>query len=266
MELQCFAPQGRIAQAVISHWANRSQQSALFIQSDFSSLSRPYNRGESISLSQPEFHVEAIVSYEFQENSYVAHLRGKTECLVIDPGLDPDRIEKYLNEHSLAPAAILNTHGHMDHIAGNKALKGRWPQCPVVIGASEADKLTNPQLNLSAVFGLPMTSPPADVTVNEGDVYSAAGLDLEVLSIPGHSAGHVVYLWKGCRPFIAFVGDVIFAGSIGRTDFPDGDFETLASGIRTKLYTLPDDTILYSGHGPATTVGEEKRHNPFVRG
>jgi glyoxylase-like metal-dependent hydrolase (beta-lactamase superfamily II) len=136
----------------------------------------------------------------------------------------------------------------------------------LVIGAGDAGKLISPRSNLSAIFGLPVTSPPADVTVEEGNVYSAAGFDLEVLAIPGHSTGHVVFLWKTHDPHIAFVGDVIFAGSIGRTDFPDGDFEALAEGIRTKLYTLPDSTILYSGHGPATTVGKEKRHNPFVRG
>jgi glyoxylase-like metal-dependent hydrolase (beta-lactamase superfamily II) len=214
----------------------------------------------------PEFHLATIVSSDFQENAYVAHLRGRSECLIVDPGLEPLRILAHLDHHGLVPAAILNTHGHMDHIAGNQAIKKRWPQCPLVIGAGDAGKLISPRSNLSAIFGLPVTSPPADVTVEEGNVYSAAGFDLEVLAIPGHSTGHVVFLWKTHDPHIAFVGDVIFAGSIGRTDFPDGDFEALAEGIRTKLYTLPDSTILYSGHGPATTVGKEKRHNPFVRG
>jgi hydroxyacylglutathione hydrolase len=104
------------------------------------------------------------------------------------------------------------------------------------------------------------------VTVNDGDVYQAAGFELHVLAIPGHSAGHVVYVWRSHDPQIVFVGDVIFAGSVGRTDFPDGDFDALAAGIRAKLFTLPDDTVLYSGHGPATTVGVEKRENPFVGG
>jgi glyoxylase-like metal-dependent hydrolase (beta-lactamase superfamily II) len=214
---------------------------------------------------QSEFQIATIVSEGFQENSYVAHLRGKEECLVVDPGLEPEKIFDYLDRHALSPAAILNTHGHMDHIAGNGALKERWPECPLVIGEGDAEKLVNPGSNLSAVFGFPVISPPADVMVREGDVYSAAGFDLHVLGIPGHSTGHVVFLWKAHEPHIAFVGDVIFSGSIGRTDFPGGDFETLASGIRTKLYSLPDSTILYSGHGPATTVGEEKQHNPFVR-
>jgi glyoxylase-like metal-dependent hydrolase (beta-lactamase superfamily II) len=216
-------------------------------------------------VTKAEFQIATIISYDFQENSYVVHLRDEGDCLIVDPGLEPEKILEYLDHHGFVPAAILNTHGHADHIAGNAVLKQRWPACPLVIGAGDAGKLVNPRSNLSAIFGHPITSPAADVTVNEGDVYRAAGFDLEILHVPGHSAGHVVFLWKAHDPYIAFVGDVIFAGSIGRTDFPDGDFDTLAAGIRTKLYTLPDDTILYSGHGPATTVGEEKRHNPFVR-
>lgn len=207
-----------------------------------------------------------VVSAAFQQNAYVVRLVGKNDCLVIDPGLDPEKILNYLDEHELVPAAILNTHGHSDHIAGNEALKERWPQCPLVIGEGDAPKLTNPRQNLSALFGFALISPCADVLVKDGDLYSAAGFTLHVLAIPGHSVGHVVYLWKDQEPVVAFVGDVIFSGSIGRTDFPDGDFDALASGIRSKLYTLPDDTILYSGHGPETTVGWEKRHNPFVQG
>ena len=215
-------------------------------------------------MSQTGFQLAAIVSQDFQENCYVAHLGGREDCLVIDPGLEPEKVLAHLDRHRLAPAAVLLTHGHMDHTAGAKTLKERWPECPLVIGSGEAAKLTDPWLNLSAMFGLPLTAPPADVTVDEGDVYSAAGFDLHVLTIPGHSSGHVVYLWKDHQPQVAFVGDVIFAGSIGRTDLPDGDFEALAAGIRTKLYPLPEDTLLYSGHGPVTTVGREKRTNPFV--
>ena len=217
-------------------------------------------------MSPPELKLATIVSDAFQENCYVAQLGGRSDCLVIDPGLEPEKILSHLQQHGLVPAAILLTHGHADHIAGSGALKRRWPDCPLVIGAGDAAKLTDPWQNLSGAFGFALTAPPADVTVGEGEVYSAAGFDLVVLGIPGHSAGHVVYLWKEHRPVVAFVGDVIFAGSIGRTDFPDGDFPALEAGIRLKLYTLPDDTILYSGHGPATTVGTEKRTNPFVPG
>jgi glyoxylase-like metal-dependent hydrolase (beta-lactamase superfamily II) len=205
-----------------------------------------------------------VVSADFQENAYLVRPDQGSDCVVIDPGFEPEKIEDLLNRRGWIPRAILNTHGHADHIAGNAALKQRWPDCPLVIGTDDAPKLTHPFQNLSGPFGLSLVSPPADVEVNDGEVYSAASLEFEVLAVPGHSKGHVVYLWRGGSPFVAFVGDVIFAGSVGRTDFPDGDFDALARGIHGKLFTLPDDTVLYSGHGPATTVGREKRENPFV--
>lgn len=215
-------------------------------------------------MTESKLILATVVSDLFEENCYIAQIKGREDCLVVDPGLDPDRILAELDERGVVPAAILNTHGHSDHIAGNGALKERWPDCPLVIGAGDAPKLTDPTLNLSAPFGFRLVSPTADVLVNDGDTYSAAGFDLHVLAIPGHSVGHVVYLWKSYSPQVAFVGDVIFAGSVGRTDFPDGNTENLLTGIRTKLFTLPDDTILLSGHGPATTVAREKRTNPFV--
>lgn len=215
-------------------------------------------------MTESKLILATVVSDLFEENCYIAQIKGREDCLVVDPGLDPDRILAELDERGIVPAAILNTHGHSDHIAGNGALKERWPDCPVVIGAGDAPKLTDPTLNLSAPFGFRLVSPAADVLVNDGDTYSAAGFDLHVLAIPGHSVGHVVYLWKSHSPQVAFVGDVIFAGSVGRTDFPDGNTDNLLTGIRTKLFTLPGDTILLSGHGPATTVAREKRTNPFV--
>ena len=143
-------------------------------------------------------------------------------------------------------------------------MKARWPDCPLVIGHGDAAKLTDPTLNLSAQYGLAITSPPADVTLAEGETYSAAGFDFEILELPGHSPGHIAYLWKAESPYVVFAGDVLFAGSIGRTDFPDGDFQQLVDGIHAKLFTLPDDTIVLCGHGPPTTIGQEKRANPFV--
>jgi glyoxylase-like metal-dependent hydrolase (beta-lactamase superfamily II) len=208
--------------------------------------------------------LKTIVSAPFDENTYVAWLDGHSDCLVIDPGLQPNRILKVLDTEGLTPAAILNTHGHSDHIAGNGAMKERWPNCPLVIGRRDAPKLSDPQLNLSAPFGLALISPPADVSLDEGDNYSAAGFDLAVRHIPGHSIGHIVFIWSAGTPQFVFGGDVLFAGSIGRTDFPDGSFEQLAAGIHEKLFTLPDDTIVLPGHGSTTTIGEEKRTNPFV--
>ncbi len=214
-------------------------------------------------MKQPDLQLATIVSEPFEQNSYVARLADRSECVVIDPGFQPDKILRYLDQQKIVPAAILITHGHSDHIAGNAALKKRWPDCPLVIGAGDAPKLTDPWLNLSAGFGKPLVSPAADVTVNDGDTYEVAGCEWQVRAIPGHSTGHVVYLWEGQEPAMVFVGDVIFAGSIGRTDFPDGDQRRLVLGIRSQIFTLPDDTILLSGHGPTTTVGEEKRSNPF---
>ena len=208
--------------------------------------------------------IARIVSMPFEENTYVAHLPGRTDCLVFDPGFEPDKILAYLEESNLEPAAIVCTHGHSDHIAGNAALKVRWPECPLVIGHGDAAKLTDPELNLSAPFGAELVSPPADKLVREADVFESAGMRLEVFETPGHSIGHVVFLDRAVDPWRVYGGDVLFSGSIGRTDFPDGSFEQLEIAIHEKLFTLPDHTIVLPGHGPPTTVGTEKRSNPFV--
>lgn len=215
-------------------------------------------------MQHPELCLTAVVSMPFEENTYIAHIPGRADCLVIDPGLEPGKIVEHLKRAKLVPAAILNTHGHSDHIAGNRPLKALWPDCPLVIGRGDAAKLTDSVQNLSAPFGLEVTSPEADVLVGDGDCYQAAGCELEVLEIPGHSCGHVVFVWKGGRPWVVFDGDVLFQGSVGRTDFPDGSFQQLATAIHAKLFTLPDDTVILPGHGPATTVGCEKQDNPYV--
>jgi hydroxyacylglutathione hydrolase len=215
-------------------------------------------------VKSPDLQLATIVSRPFEQNSYVAHLLGRTDCVVIDPGLEPEKIIRYLDEQKLTPAAILITHGHSDHIGGNAALKKRWPNCPLAVGVGDAPKLTDPWLNLSASFGTPLVSPAADLTFQDGDNYEAAGFEWQVRSLPGHTAGHVVYLWEGQEPPVVFVGDVIFAGGIGRSDFPDSSHRQLILGIRSKLFTLPDATILFSGHGEPTTVGTEKQSNPFA--
>lgn len=213
----------------------------------------------------PAVHIRSIVSMPFEENTYVVWRSDRSDCVVIDPGLEPDLILDFLRQADLTPAAILNTHGHGDHIAGNQAMKEAFPGAPLVIGANETPLLSNPDLNMSAPFGVPVVSPPADQTVREGDVLEAAGLRFEVLDVPGHSPGHVVYVLR-TQPIRIFGGDVLFQGSVGRYDFPGSDGRLLANGIRTKLYTLPDDTLVYPGHGPTTTIGVEKRTNPFVQG
>ena len=215
-------------------------------------------------MSASEMRLGVVVDEMFAENAYIAHLEGRNDCLLFDPSFNTRDILDYLDREQLTPIAILNTHGHADHISGNSTVKQRWPQTPIVIGTGDAPKLLDAGLNLSRSYGIDITSPAADHTVDEGDVYAGAGFELDVLETPGHSAGHVVFLWKGCSPWTVFGGDVLFQGSVGRTDFPDGDMNQLATSIRTKLYTLPDDTVILPGHGPPTTVGQEKRHNPFV--
>jgi glyoxylase-like metal-dependent hydrolase (beta-lactamase superfamily II) len=213
----------------------------------------------------PKLHLAKVVSKPFQENTYIAWLDDRHDCLVVDPGLEPQKILDLLDAKGLIPAALLNTHGHSDHIAGNEAMKARWPICPLVIGLREIPKLSDPEQNMSAQFGLSLVSPPADVAVEDGDLYQAAGFELLVREIPGHSSGHVVFVWQAGSPPVVFGGDVLFAGSVGRTDaMVGGNFAQLAAGIRQKLYTLPEETIVLPGHGAPTTVGEEMRTNPFV--
>jgi glyoxylase-like metal-dependent hydrolase (beta-lactamase superfamily II) len=210
-----------------------------------------------------DLEIRTVVSLPFEENTYLVWQPGRRDCVVIDPGLEPDLILDLLKKEGLLVTALLCTHGHGDHIGGNEALKDAFPDAPLLIGAGDAVMLTDANANLTALFGMPLVSPPADRTVREGDVVEYGGLRLEVLDIPGHSPGHVVYVWRG-SPVVVFGGDVLFRGSIGRYDFPGGDGQLLLDGIRTKLFTLPDDTLVYAGHGPVTTVGHEKRTNPYL--
>lgn len=208
-------------------------------------------------------NIHTILSMPFGENTYVVWRPGRSDVLVIDPGLQPELILDFLHEQGLTPAALLNTHGHADHIGGNAALKEAFPEAPLVIGADEAFLLNDAEANMSAPFGFPITSPPADRTLREGDVVEAGGIALEVLEVPGHSPGHVVFLYRA-SPNLLFGGDVLFRGSIGRYDLPNGNGPLLIAGIREKLLVLPPDTVVYPGHGPTTTIGHEKRTNPYV--
>lgn len=207
--------------------------------------------------------VSTLVTLPFQENTLIACLPGSKECLVIDPGFGSQRIVEQLTALGKTPVAILLTHGHADHIAGAGGLREVWPDLPILIGAGDAPMLTDPQLNLSALFGMPITAPKATRTLQHADQLTLAGIPLEVREIPGHSPGHVVFVLHDQILPIVFGGDVLFQGSIGRTDFPGGDQQLLINGIHRHLFDLPDNTLVFPGHGPPTTTGQEKRDNPF---
>jgi hydroxyacylglutathione hydrolase len=210
-----------------------------------------------------DYTIESVESQPFAENSYIIWRQGHSAAVVIDPGFDTDSILERLKRHGLHLAAILNTHGHADHIAGNQAMKEAYPDAPLLIGSNEAFLLRDPEANLSAPFGVPLYSPTADRLVADCERIEVAGLGFEIREIPGHSPGSVVFICDDFDPAFVFGGDVLFAGSIGRTDL-GGNMKQLLQGIRTKLLSLPETTVVYPGHGPATTVGAEKRSNPFV--
>lgn len=212
-----------------------------------------------------EIIVQTVVSHPFEENTHIIHLNKNTDCFLIDPGFEPEKTVDFLERHQLTLSAMLITHGHADHIAGIEALKASFENCMLYIGEREADKLGDPHQNLSAPFGFPIVMPSADILLRDGETVDVAGIPVEVLHTPGHSGGHVVYLIRTEPKPILFAGDVLFRESIGRSDFPDGNHAELIESIRSKILTLPDDTVVYSGHGPTTTVGYERKHNPFLR-
>jgi glyoxylase-like metal-dependent hydrolase (beta-lactamase superfamily II) len=211
-----------------------------------------------------DYTIESVVSSPFEQNAYLIWRREETLAVVIDPGFDTESLLDEVRRRQLHVAAILDTHGHADHIAGNFAIKQAFPAAPLWIGCNDRALLLDPKLNLSASFGAPFTSPDADRTVADGERLGIAGFVFEAREIPGHSPGSVVYICEEFDPPIVFGGDVLFAGSIGRTDLAGGNLHQLLDGIRTKLFVLPDATVVYPGHGPATTIGQEKRSNPFV--
>ncbi len=215
--------------------------------------------------------VKCVVSEICGENGYVVWKEGSSACVIIDPGFSTEAFLEFLAEKNITQvAAILCTHGHADHVGGILGLREAFPGAPIVIGKKDADKLTDSKKNLAHHFGIHLVLPRADVKIADAESeLEYAGLRFKIWQTPGHSAGHVVYALQPeeeCGQLIVFCGDVIFYGSVGRSDFFDGNPVALENSIRNVIYTLPGDTILYSGHGPATSVEQERRTNPYVMG
>jgi glyoxylase-like metal-dependent hydrolase (beta-lactamase superfamily II) len=212
-----------------------------------------------------EIVVKPVLSTLFQQLGYVVHRKDGKDCFVVDPGLEPENYLELFEKEGLSPVALLVTHGHGDHIGGIGTIRKQWKSAKIYIGELDSEKLSDPEKNLSATFGIGFTTPKADVLLKDGDKLELAGITLEVRHVPGHSKGHVVY-WIPTEPKgTLFVGDVIFQGNIGRNDFADSDPATQIPMIRSKILSLPDDTVIYPGHGDSTTVGAERRSNPFLQ-
>jgi glyoxylase-like metal-dependent hydrolase (beta-lactamase superfamily II) len=204
--------------------------------------------------------VACLTNGVFAENTYLVADPDSREAVIIDPGEEADLILARLAHERWTPRAVWLTHAHLDHVAGVARVKEETG-VPVLLHPLDR-RLYDAAPKQAAMFGLSCDAPPApDAELADGQRVSVGACTFEVLHTPGHSPGSVTFAGHG----LAFTGDALFAGSIGRTDLPGGDMETLARSIRQRLYTLPDDTVVWSGHGPETTIGREKRTNPFVR-
>lgn len=191
-------------------------------------------------------------------NAYIVEHTGSRKAVVIDPGDDGEAILGEIAGLGVTVEKILLTHGHFDHVGAVALLRERTG-APVHIHPADAERMTGARRQ-GMLFGLSVSDPPApDVLVEEGSTVPFEDGEFLVAHTPGHTPGCVSYVIGK----MAFVGDLIFAGSIGRTDLPGGNHRQLIESVRKKIFPLPDDTVLFPGHGPATTVGEEKRSNPF---
>lgn len=208
--------------------------------------------------------LECFVSGIYETNSYILReSSSSTDCIVIDTSLDEVGLADYLAENNYKPKSVILTHGHADHIAGLVEMKKRWPHLKVYISETDAAMLTDSSMNLSLLTGSVISVGPADVVVKAGDIIEETGIRLEVIETPGHTPGGICLYCT--EEGLLFSGDTLFEGSVGRTDFPGGNAEEMIKSIKETLFPLGDETIVYPGHGPKTTIGKEKKYNPFLQ-
>ena len=207
--------------------------------------------------------IDRLILGSFETNCYILReTEAAKDCLIVDTGLEAGELVDFLARHKLNPVAVVLTHGHIDHVTGVAALRQNFPETKVYIHKLDAEMLTGTKDNLSALAGQTFGTEPADVFIEEGDKIELANIRLEVLHTPGHTPGGISLYSK--EDNFVFVGDTLFAGSVGRTDL-GGNMTHLIKSIKEKLLILPDETVVYTGHGPQTTITQEKMHNPFLQ-
>lgn len=204
-------------------------------------------------------NIQRIIVGSVRTNCFF--LSNDKKCIVVDPGAEAQKIVDFINKEELTPVAIFLTHGHFDHIMAVNELKEKYG-IKVYVSAIEKEMLTDPYINCSVDFGLGYTT-DADVLLNDGDCINIAGIDIEVILTSGHTAGACCYYIEKENTLIA--GDTLFFRSVGRCDLPTGDEKALFESLK-KLMELPEETVVYCGHGPKTTIGAEREANPYIRG
>ncbi|MDI3503090.1 MAG: hydroxyacylglutathione hydrolase [Candidatus Cloacimonadota bacterium] len=196
----------------------------------------------------------------FQTNTWLMWDDQSKDAILVDPAAPDSSLKKQIKEQKLVLRYIVNTHGHGDHIGGNTYFKTAF-NCPLLIHEADAKMLIDNKKNLSEFMGSPILSTPADRLLKDGDSIALGSHQITVIHTPGHTPGGIC-LWVD-KYLIS--GDTLFELSIGRTDFPGGSHEQIIDSIKRKLFVLPDDTVIFPGHGPRSSIGMEKLNNPFVR-